>query len=915
MYYKIITFTFYLFLLITSNLAFAQDRPLSIAGEWSVALDSLNKGIDEKWYDKQFSQSLKLPGSTDMAQLGKVNSFKDKTRLSRLHTYTGAVWYTKTFDLPKNWKKNYIELYLERCHWESQVWVNGKYIDSQNSLVAPHIYKLGLLKEGKNQIAIRIDNTYKINVGILAHSVTEDTQTNWNGIIGKIELRKLEGLVVKNVLVYPNTTHKSLQINYQITNATNIPWKGNASFSISHKGKILKLLTQVWNFKPNENKVVEVKTTLDDNDYEAWDEFTPALYSVQLKVENNSNKVIIDTSTSFGFRKMGYGSHQPLGEAGIGFTMNDKPYSIRGVLDCAIFPLTGYPPMDYLHWKKLLSNIKSYGFNHIRYHSWCPPEAAFSAADELGLSLQVESPIWTAIAEDPKVDTFFYKESERIIKSYGNHPSFCFFTSGNEPGGKNEELYQWVMKIRGLDNFRRLYSTSSGWPNKVESDYLITQGNRYSQNGFYNKYPPSSNSNYLKSITHYAVPIVTHEIGQWCYFPNIKETSKYTGVLSPRNYELIAEDLQKKNMLHLADSFSLASGKFQAQLYKEELEKVLRTPNMGGYQMLGLQDFPGQGTSPIGLLDAFWEPKAYISKNEIKAYCQSIIPLAELPKFVYTNNEILKADLKLYHYGKEDLIKTPIEVSLLDKNDKKVFTKIIQLDKIQAGGLANLGHIEIDLSKIEIPQKLILNVKDLKNTFENRWEIWVYPKVISAEKSDIIITDTLTYTIMQQLEKGKSVLYTPKAVTKIGERQRFASIFWNRTMFQTQADSTLGLLCNPKDPIFKNFVTDYYKNWQWWELITLSTFFNIDSLPSTIKPKVQIIDDWNKHRKLALLFEAAVGKGKLVICGVDFNTEISQRPVARQLLYSISKYMNSIEFNPKNSLKISELKILKIRNR
>lgn len=912
MYYKTITFTFYFLLLITANLAFSQHRPLSLAGEWTVALDSLNKGIDEKWYDKQFSQSLKLPGSTDMAQLGKENTLKDKTRLSRLHTYTGAVWYTKTIDLPKDWSKNNIELYLERCHWESQVWVNGKYIDSQNSLVAPHIYLLGLLKEGKNQIAIRIDNTYKIDVGILAHSVTEDTQTNWNGIIGKIELRKLEDLLVKSVIIYAHTTNKSVQINYQITNVTNIPWQGNASFSISHKRKILKLPTQVWNFKANENKVLEVNTTLADSDYEAWSEFTPALYSVQLKVENTSKKVIIDTSTSFGFRKMGYGSDQPLGEAGIGFTMNGKPYSVRGVLDCAIFPLTGFPPMDDKTWKKLLSNIKSYGFNHIRYHSWCPPEAAFKAADELGLSFQVESPIWTSIAEDPKVDTFFYKESERIIKFYGNHPSFCFFTSGNEPGGKNEELYQWVMKFRGLDNFRRLYSTSSGWPNKVESDYLITQGNRYSQTGFYNKYLPSSNLNYLSSITNNSVPIVTHEIGQWCYFPNIKETSKYTGVLRARNYDLIAESLKKKNMIALADSFSLASGKFQAQLYKEELEKILRTPNMGGYQMLGLQDFPGQGTSPIGLLDAFWEPKAYISKNEIRAYCQSIIPLAELPKFVFTNNEILKASLKLYHYGQEDLIKTPIEVSLLDKSDKKVFTKIIQLDKIEAGGLANLGNIEIDLSKIEIPQKLILNVKDLKNRFENSWEIWVYPKVISVEKSNIIITDTLTSNIIQQLEKGKSVLYTPKAVTKIGERQRFASIFWNRTMFQTQADSTLGLLCNPKDAIFKNFVTDYYKNWQWWDLITLSTYFNIDSLPSAIKPKVHIIDDWNKNRKLALIFEVAVGKGKLVVCGVDLNTEISQRPVARQLLHSISKYMNSTDFNPKINITRNDLKKIKI---
>lgn len=415
----IFRFKFYqLFLLLSvaTFIANAQERPISLAGEWGVVLDSLNKGVGEKWYEKQFSQAIKLPGSTDLANLGKENTIKDNERLARLHSYIGAVWYTKTIDLPVSWSKNNLELFLERCHWESQVWVNGKYIDMHNSLVAPHIYNLGTLKPGKNQIAIRIDNTYKIEVGKLAHSVTDDTQTNWNGIIGKIELRKLEHLIVNNISIYPNIANKSVKIKYQLTNVSAQLWMGNANVTIAHKGKIIKLPAQHLNFKAGEKKTTETDATLADADFELWNEFKPTVYTAHLKLENSAKANIIDTSINFGFRKMGYNSDKPLGEAGVGFTMNSRPYSMRGVLDCAIFPLTGFPPMDNMYWEKLIANIKSYGFNHIRYHSWCPPEAAFDAADKFGITFQVEAPIWTSIAEDPKIDTFFYKESERIIK-------------------------------------------------------------------------------------------------------------------------------------------------------------------------------------------------------------------------------------------------------------------------------------------------------------------------------------------------------------------------------------------------------------------------------------------------------------------------------------------------------------------
>jgi hypothetical protein len=300
-----------------------------------------------------------------------------------------------------------------------------------------------------------------------------------------------------------------------------------------------------------------------------------------------------------------------MGVDGTQFTLNGERIFLRGTLECAIFPRTGYPPTDVAAWRKILGAARAHGLNHLRFHSWCPPEAAFEAADEMGFLFQVEGPFWTHPGEGDPLDTYIYEECDRILRAYGNHPSFAFMAYGNEPGGRKHEAFlgELVEYWKAKDG-RRLYTAAAGWPKIEASQYHVAYEPRvhsnYGGKGMrFSVEPFSSAMDYRDYVAQWDVPVVSHEIGQWCVFPNLDEIGKYTGPLKPRNFEIVRDMLAEQGMLDLARDFLLASGRLQTLCYKEEIEAALRTPGFGGFQLLDLHDFPGQGTALVGVLDPF----------------------------------------------------------------------------------------------------------------------------------------------------------------------------------------------------------------------------------------------------------------------------------------------------------------------
>ncbi|MCM0649356.1 glycoside hydrolase family 2 [Clostridium swellfunianum] len=892
---------------------------ISLAGQWNFKLDKDNKGIEEKWFDGILSEKIKLPGSTDEAGYGGKTNEKDPHRLSRVYEYIGAAWYQKEVFISEEFKDKSIVLFLERCHIETRVWVDGKEAGMQDSLCVAHNYDVSsFMTPGNHILTIRVDNTVKYDVGVNAHSVTKETQTNWNGVIGKIQLEAYDKVRIADVQVYPDIERATAKVIVSLQNDSNEAVRGKLSLNASTwNTKMLQSLSELevsFDFQ-DKSKVIEVEYEIGSK-MQLWDEFSPAMYKLTACIdgETDSCKFKHSNSVDFGMREFK--------ALGLQFMINGRPTFLRGTLECCVFPLTGYPPTDVESWNKLFKIAKDYGLNHIRFHSWCPPEAAFTAADTAGLMLQIETPVWTVLGEDPEVDEFIYKEGERILRAYGNHPSFCMMAVGNEPSGEN--MNKFLSKIvsywRNKDS-RRLYTGCAGWPEVSENDYhciknrkevLRAQDWLANLSGRLNAKPLTTDFDYNEQIADCAVPVVSHEIGQWCSYPNFKEMDKYTGVLEPRNFEIIKDSLIQKGMFEQAEDFLKGSGKLQTLLYKEDIEAALRTKGFGGFQLLGLTDFPGQGTALVGMLDTFWESKGYVDETEFNRFCCETVPLLRMSKVVWTNNETFKGSIEIANFGASPIEGAIVVWQIENKNGNKVAYGESAPVSLPVGNGIKVSNIELKLNAIDESSELIVTVAIKGTKYSNSWSIWVYTdKLDLTVPKEIVMTQSLEETI-SELRQGKKVLFMPVMDQFISNDipAGFTTIFWNTAWTRGQKPHTLGVLCNPENPALKNFTTDFHTNWQWFDLITKSKFMVLDGLNAGFKPIVQIIDDWNKNRKLGLLLEGRVGHGELLMCSIDLNSNIDERPVARQFLYNLFRYMESVDFSPKNHIEIEQLKAI-----
>jgi hypothetical protein len=650
-----------------------------------------------------------------------------------------------------------------------------------------------------------------------------------------------------------------------------------------------------------------------------WDEFSPVVHTLKVAVNDGES-----LETTFGFREIKAVGRQ--------LTINGRRLFLRGTLDCAIFPKTGHPPTDGASWKKVFGVIKDHGLNHVRFHSWCPPTAAFTAADELGLYLQIEVASWpnwsTTIGEGKSVDAWTDAETARIIRAYGNHPSFVILCAGNEPGGDHHAhwLGKWVTRMKAADP-RRLYTAGAGWPQIPENDFHIPFEPRIQHWGEglasrINAQPPETRTDYSDYIRERSVPVVSHEIGQWCVYPDFNEIEKYTGYLKPKNFEIFRESLVAHGMLDQAHDFFVSSGKLQALCYKEDIESALRTPEMGGFQLLGLQDFPGQGTALVGVIDPFWEEKGYISPSEFRRFCSSTVPLARFDKRVFTADEHLIADIEVTHFGAMPLAQQPVSWSLLNDKGVRVAEGDLGLRDIPIEAAHRVGRIDLKLADIPAPARYRL-VVDLPGTeFVNDWDVWVYQtaaKVVKEIPRNVTVVSKLDAHALAKLEAGEAVWLMAVRNQVLPDPEKspiafgFSSIFWNTAWTNGQAPHTFGVLCDPTHPALSRFPTDAHSNWQWWYPTKKAAPMILDTFPAGLQPIVQVVDDWFTNRKLALVFEARIGKGRLLVSSIDF-TEAALDPVRRQLRASLLDYVSSGAFAPKTSIAAQDiLQILKDR--
>lgn len=901
-------------------LAQGSDSPLSLslAGEWNVTLG-----------DAKEVKHAMLPGTIDTNHLGFAPSdTTETTHLTRLYAYKGKATYSRTIEIPKQWKKAAVELFLERTK-PTWVYVDGNLVDSCNFISTPQRYILPKLKTGKHQLDIVVDNSRGVPEQVYgsSHAYTEDTQTNWNGIIGEISLKQVElkaGQKLKSGMVQ--------------------------SESRQYTGKVL-----------------------------------PCFRDFRIE-----------------------GAH---------FYADGHPVFLRGKHDAAVWPLTGHVDMTVEGWMKYLGICRAYGINHVRFHSWCPPEAAFVAADSLGIYLQPELPFWGSFDDkDEKLMAFLHQEGENILREYGHHPSFRMMALGNELWGSIDKMKEFVDDFRkiapgkyytfgsnyylgyqgvkeGMDYFTTCRIGGEGWGKyNTHTRGSFSFADAY-DGGIINHFRPNTTMNFDEACDKWAspqpwqkqdveqtsykraagIPIISHETGQFQTYPDFREIKKYTGVLYPYNFEIFRRRLAAAGMLSQADDFHKASGLWSVKLYKADIEMDLRTKNMAGFQLLDIQDYPGQGSAFVGILDAFMESKGITTANEWHQWCSSVVPLLVTDRFCYDENEMMNAKVQIANYGGESLKGKKLVWKLdyaLDENfgDDAAPNTGANIDRFNQPsplaqgeipittdeeGLIDIGEIHHKMKvmadgfndgngtclDVKIPSRKVILTLDIDygrydaRRHRNTYDLWIYTteKSLDIYKKGVVITSDLTDEVAKKLEKGAKVLWLPTTsknfvasadtISQAGNATPytvgglFQTDYWNYRMFKTICENnkktvspgTLGILTNPKHPIFCDFPTEMHTNWQWFPVIKESHPLVLDNFAKGVKPIVQVIDNIERNHKLGLVMEWKVGAGKLLVCMSDLE-KASEYPEGRAFYESVLSYMRSPEFAPQSEITIAGLR-------
>ena len=817
--------------------------------------------------------------------------------------YVGTAWYAKTVTVPKEWRKHRVLLYLERPHIETTVFVNGKETGRDSSLSVAHEFDITpyIIYGKPNTIAIKIYNGIEnVCVGQDSHSVTDQTQGNWNGIIGRMQLQAVPKSYINSLQVYPDARNKQIHVDLKVAD-------DGKTHKVVLEHRLLSggsKTTTAISFKGGSHSVT---IPMGDN-VQLWDEFTPNLY--ELAATMNGHTV----TTTFGMRDFTIEGRQ--------FYINNRKTWIRGTVGNCCFPLTGYPPTDETSWIRIFTKCKEYGLNMMRFHSYCPPEAAFAAADKVGFYLQPEGPSWpnhgVKLGVGMSIDHYLLNETKRMVEKYGNHPSFCMLAAGNEPAGN------WVKWVGDFTDYwhatgdnRRVYcgaSVGGGWAFDPKSDYHVKGGARGLT---WDKSAPQSTDNFDTQVVSFLQkgrkpvtfdinePYLSHEQGQWCAFPDLKETSLYTGAYKAGNFEIFADMLKDNGMASQADKFLMASGKLQTLAYKYEMERNLRTKDYAGFQLLGLNDYSGQGTALVGVLNVFWKEKGYCTANDWSEFCSPIVPLAKFPKFVYTNAETLSVDVELYNAYKEALTNATTHYTICDNNGNTLTNGTLKGGDIDVGKNIELGNVQLPLNSIESPSRLTLTVSikadNTSETAKNHWDFWVYPDKLQMPSTEgIYITDTLDTKAISTLKAGGKVLITAAGKVRYGSdvKQTYLPVFWNTSWFKMRPPHTTGAYINTTHPLFKRFPTDNWGNINWWELLNRAQVMNLSKLPHSYQPAIQPIDTWHVSRKLGMMIEANVLGGKLLMTTMDITSNLDNRIVARQMRKAIIEYMQSGDFAP-----------------
>ncbi len=894
-------------------------KKIDLSGSWSLYMDKEKKSE----LPLSYTDTITLPDTLSHAQKGEMNDARCSGYLTDKYFFEGYAWFKREIEITKDMCGKELTLLLERTR-KTTIYIDDEKVGYDDSLCTSHRFILPALTAGIHTLVILVDNTdYPTRGG---HLTSPDTQTNWNGITGEISLLVRPAEQINDVMIFTDVDKNGISV----------------SFSATADGTVTAVIDGYDGIEAEVKKGINKLTYYPEKKLPLWDEYEPNILALKLSFFGEEQEFC------FGMRKF---------EAdGMKIRVNGVETFLRGKHDGLVFPLTGFAPTDVAEWKRVFDIAKSYGINHYRFHTCCPPEAAFTAADEAGIYMQPELPFWGTVPDEiTEEQQFLIDEGYRMLKEFGNHPSFVMMTLGNELWGNKDVMNKILKGYREFDN-RHLYSDGSNnfqfWPDVLaESDFF--SGVRLSRErlirgsyamcdapqGVIQTEAPKAGYDYDylikpeavetksgeggKILIQYGtgvkeveaeggmglepkVPVITHEVGQYYTYPDYREISHYTGSIKAENIALYREKAEERGLLGYAMQYHLASGALAVDCYKREIESAMLTRNMSGFQLLDIQDFPGQGTALVGVLNSLMEPKDIVTDKKWRNFCNDTVIAVKSEKLVIPaekENELFVTVTTTNPDFKKSVI---VDCTITDSKGNTSRQEITLCGAENTADRAFLCNekcgIKLNTMGIISPERYDVKLSISGTDIENSYVFYSFPEC-DTEITDEGITDSgrtirFVYSLEEaeaMLKKGEKAVFIPSSEEKL--EGTYCTDFWCYPMFSSISESmgrplpigTLGCLIDNKHPILKYFHSDFYTTPQWYEPITHS---HCEILTGTdIDPVVQMIDNPHRAEKLGIFYEQETQSGKVFVSTVRFP-EIKDINEAKWLAKGIAEWLN-----------------------
>lgn len=850
---------------------------IDLSGQWQVKLDAEK----QETMPQAYPETMMLPGTTSAAGLGMPNPAKETGCLTDAYRFEGAAWFMRTFTAG-DWTGEQTMLTLERTR-KSTVYLDGRPIGHQESLCTPHRYFLPPVHAGEHTLVIRVDNTdYPTRGG---HLTSPDTQSNWNGITGEISLTVAHTLLT-DLTVCPDLRRGCLRVHGHIIGAPD----GVAG---------IVLPGQMEHLLPYRRGVLDGECPLKGNEA-FWDEAHPEIHTISIDLDGDVYE------TTFGLRDVR--------TVGRRLLINGRETFLRGKVDNLLYPKTGYTPTDVASWMTILGIAKEYGINHYRYHTACPPDAAFTAADLLGVYMAPELPFWGTVAEegeegyDERERDFLFQEGFRILREYGHHPSFLWLSLGNELWGSKDVLNRMMRAYREADD-TKLYSSGAnnyqfvpdvldeenvfvgvrlGRERLIRGSYAMCDAPQ----GIVQMTAPESASNYDASIVpetlgqsgeagkvqiQYGtgvkevdaqsadalipdVPVISHEVGQYVFYPDFSEIPHYTGPLKPRNIEAMRENLERAGLYGEHEAFFRQTGHLAVDCYKREIETLLRSREVSGFQLLDLQDYTGQGTALVGVLNAMMENKGLISAEEWREFCAGTVVLGEFASFTGMMGEDIRFDVQISECDPEKQ-HTCIRCTLMD-GERELYACDVTPGARQ-GRLTDAVSVTFpaECYRDAMQERItgLTVVLTLADGTRNHYQIWLIPPIDIRITREGIEKDGRMVAFVSAEEKADgAAIVVPSAEGQLPAE--YCTDFWCYPMFRSISESmgkpvpvgTMGLSIDTASPLLKRFAQEDYTTPVWYAILQTA---HVQRLPADIHPAVQMIDNTERCARLGILYQ------------------------------------------------------------